>query len=493
MNERDVEAERIFRRRRSASVLAIDLTYDGTALQRNQPLPYQFHVELLKLVETLILAASGSMIAKTGDGFYAEFDDHDSCLKAAIDVIQRVDENKAIARAGIEVGEIIAAEDGQYYGHAIVVSSRLMEQADPWGILVSNGFYNLLEKTDRARFNTYRRFSETSRIGDVSAHEYFPERADMLAHEYVPDSVNIETIYDDDIPEEIFGEAAFTSALPASVQIDAPNPIVLRDADYFHRGLSERMSQLIELVGSPERGGQQGLVALKQRAMSYQEQLGSSLQDTYLTGLLVEGRSLKGQLQLDRELQNLNATEADFERSPWPKHIHSKLSDIIDLHEDFLKNDRAEKSDQPENLIEQTTRDDTSVLMEIETLFGEIESDRSIISDDAAALIRRRIDRARDAVLNPNEFNKTDIRSLRATLHNLIAALSKFMMKRLEQMKIATYESERSGYKIAFASVAIAISGQFRSVLSFMQRSIEVLENVRWDVVARLIKELLSG
>src|SRR3954452_25088267 len=95
----------------------------------------------------------GRVMKTTGDGAILEFSSAVEAVTCATEVQRAVSERSAgqpedkriLLRIGINLGDVMLAEDGELYGDGVNVAVRLQELADPGGICVSGKVFDELQ------------------------------------------------------------------------------------------------------------------------------------------------------------------------------------------------------------------------------------------------------------------------------------------------------------------------------------------------------------
>ena len=99
----------------------------------------------LDVLKEAIAGNSGRICNTAGDAILAEFLSVSAAVAAAIQAQRRIaelnddvsNERRLDLRVGINLGEVIADDDGQVYGTGVNVAARLQELAEPGGIAIS--------------------------------------------------------------------------------------------------------------------------------------------------------------------------------------------------------------------------------------------------------------------------------------------------------------------------------------------------------------------
>ena len=106
------------------------------------------------LVDDELAAADGTLVNFVGDNFMAVFDNAENALKAAIAITTSIASDDSYKlkhesfrfRMGIDRGEVMLTEGGQYLGDALNIAARIQSIAQPGGISVSGDVYLALDE-----------------------------------------------------------------------------------------------------------------------------------------------------------------------------------------------------------------------------------------------------------------------------------------------------------------------------------------------------------
>jgi TolB-like protein len=104
------------------------------------------------LVSEEVGATGGTLVNFVGDNFMAAFDEATEAMQAAIAVTEAVaDKNAGLPtlrqvrfRMGMDHGDVMVSDDGQYFGDALNIAARIQAMALPGGVSVSGNVYRAL-------------------------------------------------------------------------------------------------------------------------------------------------------------------------------------------------------------------------------------------------------------------------------------------------------------------------------------------------------------
>ncbi|MFC1791575.1 protein kinase [Gemmatimonadota bacterium] len=137
------------RPRRLAAVWFADIVGYTDLSARDEDLALRVVRELQRIAKKHCQARGGRVVKLMGDAVLTVFDSVDGAVRAAIalrDEFLGSDEAKAAEvslRIGVHVGEVADAPDGDVYGDAVNVASRIERVAEPGQVVISDVSYRL--------------------------------------------------------------------------------------------------------------------------------------------------------------------------------------------------------------------------------------------------------------------------------------------------------------------------------------------------------------
>jgi adenylate cyclase len=146
--------------RRLAAILAADVAGYSRLMEADEEGTHGFLKSVLReIIEPGIESHHGTLIKTTGDGALVEFPSAVDAVRCAMavqhDVAERnaarPAEKRAQLRIGVNLGDIIA-DEGDIFGDAVNVASRIEGLAEPGGICVSGAVYDHVQGKVEAGF-----------------------------------------------------------------------------------------------------------------------------------------------------------------------------------------------------------------------------------------------------------------------------------------------------------------------------------------------------
>jgi adenylate cyclase len=144
--------------RRLAAIMFTDIVGYTASAQENEAQALQSLREQERLVRPLLRNWDGRVIKSTGDGFLVEFDSALRAVQCALEILQRLDERNSNSksepiqlRVGIHLGDV-EAHEGDIFGDAVNIASRIQPLALPGGLCISGQVYDQVRNKLPNRF-----------------------------------------------------------------------------------------------------------------------------------------------------------------------------------------------------------------------------------------------------------------------------------------------------------------------------------------------------
>ena len=141
--------------RRLAAILAADVVGFSALMERDEEGTYAAIGRLRReIVEPRLAEHQGRLIKTTGDGFLAEFASPLAALRSAMALQGDLgrDPGALRLRVGLNLGDVIVADDGDVYGEGVNVAARLEALCEPGGILISGKIHEEVDGKIDASF-----------------------------------------------------------------------------------------------------------------------------------------------------------------------------------------------------------------------------------------------------------------------------------------------------------------------------------------------------
>ncbi|MGD9965442.1 MAG: adenylate/guanylate cyclase domain-containing protein [Hyphomonadaceae bacterium] len=165
--------------RKLTTILAIDVVGYSAAAERDQVEAARRITRLRARISELAAAHGGRVFNTAGDGFMLEFPLASAAVRAAIALLEDVtkpDSDLPRIRAGAHLGEVMIDND-DLLGHGVNVASRLVAQAEPNALVISEAVKAQLHGEIDARFTPLGSVQLAKMRESVFAHGYAPGAA----------------------------------------------------------------------------------------------------------------------------------------------------------------------------------------------------------------------------------------------------------------------------------------------------------------------------
>lgn len=135
--------------RRLAAIMFTDMVGFTALTQSDEELSLEVLERHNRLLKPIFPKFRGKEIKSIGDSFLVEFDNALDATKCAIEIqsflhdynFSTKDEWKITLRIGVHLGDVVH-KDGDVFGDAVNIASRLQPLADPEGVCISEQVYD---------------------------------------------------------------------------------------------------------------------------------------------------------------------------------------------------------------------------------------------------------------------------------------------------------------------------------------------------------------
>jgi adenylate cyclase len=137
------------RPRKLAAILCADVAGFSRLMGENETATYDALKRLRGAIDPLITGHAGRIVSTAGDGLLADFGSVVDALACAVEIQKTAfDLNAAspsgrqlLLRIGVNLGDVLIADDNDLYGDGINIAARLQALATPGGICLSHTVY----------------------------------------------------------------------------------------------------------------------------------------------------------------------------------------------------------------------------------------------------------------------------------------------------------------------------------------------------------------
>jgi adenylate cyclase len=136
--------------RKLAAILCADIAGFSRLMGEDETATYDALARLRGAIDPLIAAHRGRIVSTAGDGLLADFASIVDALSCAVDMQEAAQRLNTMVpagrrlelRIGVNLGDVIVAEDGDLYGDGVNIAARLETLAAPGGICLSQTVYD---------------------------------------------------------------------------------------------------------------------------------------------------------------------------------------------------------------------------------------------------------------------------------------------------------------------------------------------------------------
>lgn len=139
----------VARQRKLAAILCADIAGFSRLMGEDEAATYDGLARLRAAIDPLISLHRGRIVSTAGDGFLADFGSVVDALSCAVEIQEAAravneplsPERRLLLRIGVNLGDVIVADDNDLFGDGVNVAARLQTLAAPGGICLSRTVY----------------------------------------------------------------------------------------------------------------------------------------------------------------------------------------------------------------------------------------------------------------------------------------------------------------------------------------------------------------
>ncbi|OLD79122.1 MAG: hypothetical protein AUI33_03130, partial [Ignavibacteria bacterium 13_1_40CM_2_61_4] len=144
--------------RRLAAIMFTDMVDYTTMSERDEALALTLLEEHRKLLRSVFARHGGREVKTIGDGFLVEFPSALEAVRCALEIQQLMykrnqdvpSERKILLRVAIHLGDV-EHRDGDVYGDAVNIASRIQSLADPGGVCITQQVFDHVRNNEEFR------------------------------------------------------------------------------------------------------------------------------------------------------------------------------------------------------------------------------------------------------------------------------------------------------------------------------------------------------
>ena len=175
----------IARRRKLTAILHADVVGFSRLMEEDESGTHQALSEMRRAVDPLITDHGGRIVGTAGDSLLADFASVVDALDCAVAIQQAaVVLNEPIPPArrlelpiGVNLGDVIVADDGNLYGDGVNIAARLQTLATPGGICLSQTVYDQVRNKLDLNFRPLGKHRVKNIATPISVYAIEPERS----------------------------------------------------------------------------------------------------------------------------------------------------------------------------------------------------------------------------------------------------------------------------------------------------------------------------
>ena len=144
--------------RRLAAIMFTDMVDYTTMSEKNEALALTLLEDHRQLLRPVFVKHGGREVKTVGDGFLVEFSSALEAVRCALEIQQQMykrnqsvpSERKILLRVAVHLGDV-EHRDGDVYGDAVNVASRIQSLADPGGICITQQVFDHVRNSEEFR------------------------------------------------------------------------------------------------------------------------------------------------------------------------------------------------------------------------------------------------------------------------------------------------------------------------------------------------------
>ena len=144
--------------RRLAAIMFTDMVDYATISEKNEALALTLLEEHRELLRPVFARHGGREVKTIGDAFLVEFPSALEAVRSALEIQQLMDkrnegvspERKILLRVAVHLGDV-EHQDGDVYGDAVNIASRIQSLADPGGICITQQVFDHVRNNEEFR------------------------------------------------------------------------------------------------------------------------------------------------------------------------------------------------------------------------------------------------------------------------------------------------------------------------------------------------------
>jgi adenylate cyclase len=298
--------------RRLAAIMFTDMVDYTTMSEKDETLALTLLEEHKQLLRPVFARHAGREVKTTGDGFLVEFPSALEAVRCALEIQQLIhernksvpSERKILLRVAVHLGDV-EHRDGDVYGDAVNIASRIQPLADPGGICITQQVFDHIRNSEEFRTVALGQSQLKNVQMPVQVYRVLPPTGDTKL-------AKIETLE----PRRV---AALPLRILSSDQQD----------EYFADGLTEEIINTLSSISGLKVIARTSVMKYKQMNKSVGE-IGRELK----VGTILEGsvRKAGGRLRITIQLIDVGS-----EAPIWAQKYDRDLEDVFKIQTDIAE------------------------------------------------------------------------------------------------------------------------------------------------------------